>query len=707
MVLMSYSVMNRFFAASLVAPLLLVPRLMTAQRWDDARSRALVERATERRALQLADTGLVDYRARAHGYLTFLAQLGDQQRTSGSLSDPIRFTEPPKVVKADELALEVFWRAPNLSKQRIMGRRDTLLLPTDISYHRDHLGIVQNNFPDIIRLGDGDEVQDVPHPLSATGLPFYQYAITDSLRIRLTDRTIDVLQVKVRPRDDQKPGVIGALFIDRESGDVVRMAFNFTRSAFKDRELEDLSIVLENGLINGRFWLPRQQEIEIRRTGTWMKFPARGIIRGRWEICCYELNRGIDRRFFAGPEIVVAPQAVRDSIVWSGRILDSLPPDIRAVTLEEVKRVQEEARTLVKADALRRTRSGALAASQISDFVRFNRVEGFAVGAGAVHDLGRGVSVTGTGRWGTADKQAKGELSLGVQRASGRGVRVIAYRRYRDAGDEAETSLLRNTIAAQEFASDYTQPFDTRGGGLVVDLGVLFATRLQVEALWERQRALQIHATPASGRFEPTIQAEAVSEVRVALRANQPTRLSVAGFEVASYGELRTAVFQRADDGTRGTVLRANLNGRAERPIGAHRLVLQTSAAAVGSRELLPVQELVFLGGPTTGPGYRFHQFVGRSGISQRAEWRTPVPFVPISLGRFGRVPSSAAVAPFAHAVYTGRDVTGLHRDGFYPAVGVGFIALFDLLRVDVARGLRDGRWMFSIDFARDFWGLL
>src|SRR5687768_8911732 len=144
-----------------------------AQTWNDARTRALVEQATARRAAQLADSALVDYQAAAHGYLTFLAQVGEG------------FPEPPKIVKADELALEVYWRSPDLSKQRIVGRRDTLLLPTDISYHRDHLGIVQNNFPDIIRLGDGDEVSDVPHPLSRRGAREYEFAITDSLAIRL------------------------------------------------------------------------------------------------------------------------------------------------------------------------------------------------------------------------------------------------------------------------------------------------------------------------------------------------------------------------------------------------------------------------------------------------------------------------------------------------------------------------------------------
>src|SRR3954471_1611954 len=215
--------MRRSMALVLAAGCLCViapPAHISAQEWNDARTRALVEQATQRRALQIADTALATYHAAAHGYLTFLAQVGEG------------FTEPPKIVKADELALEVYWRAPNLSKQLIAGRRDTLLLPTDINYHRDHLGIVQNNFPAIIRLGDGDEVRDVPHPLSTQGLAAYDFAITDSLPLNLPGRTIILYEVKVRPREDRQPRIIGAVYIDRDDAQVVRMAFNFTRAAF-------------------------------------------------------------------------------------------------------------------------------------------------------------------------------------------------------------------------------------------------------------------------------------------------------------------------------------------------------------------------------------------------------------------------------------------------------------------------------------------
>ena len=144
--------MRRMLAARLVASLVVMAgtaRVTNAQGgvWNDSRSRALVELATQRRTEQLADTGLLDYRADARGYVTFLAALGDG------------FLETPKVVKTDELAVEVYWHAPNLSKQRIIGRRDTLLLPTDIQYHRDHLAIVQNNGKVLAYVCDGRKAE--------------------------------------------------------------------------------------------------------------------------------------------------------------------------------------------------------------------------------------------------------------------------------------------------------------------------------------------------------------------------------------------------------------------------------------------------------------------------------------------------------------------------------------------------------------------
>ena len=671
-----------------------------AQEWNDARTRALVERATERRAQLLADTALVDYSAQAHGYVTFLGQLGEEG-----------FNEPPKIVKADQLALEVYWKAPNLSKQRIVGRRDTLLAPTDIVYHQDHLGIVQNNFPSIIRLGEGDEVRDVPHPLSREGLREYDFAIRDSLRIGLPDRTLDVYEVRVRPRDDTQPRVVGAVYLARETGEVVRMAFNFTRAAYLDKQLEDLAVVLENALVDGQFWLPRRQEIEIRRTGTWLDYPARGIIRGRWEICCYEVNTGLPRSLFRGPEIVLAPPEVREARQWEGEILDSLPPDVRVVTDAEVRRVQEEARELVRAQALARSGGAVLSARRVSDFVRANRVEGIAIGAGARVRFGAGASLSAGGRWGFEDEEVKGALALEIERASGRGLRLFAERAYRDAGDLMETSLLRNSLAAQEYGSDYTQPYDVRVVGAEVVLGTRLGFRWQLAGSYETHDALSVNATPSRGRYEPTIPAWSLRVRQLSLRLERPTSLFVFGTELRLSAELRGGLFSGRD-----TVIahddpwfaRAFASARIERPVGRHRLVLHTALGAADAGPDVPPQELIFFGGPTTGPGYRFHEFVGDVGLSQRIEWRAPVPFFAVPLGRFGSAPPSATLAPFFHAVYIdGATSFPSSREGWYPSVGLGALILFDLLRFDLARGLRDGRWSFSVDVTRELWGVL
>jgi hypothetical protein len=670
------------------------------QEWNDARTRTLVEQATDRRALQIADTALSDYHAAAHGYLTFLAQVGEG------------FTEPPKIVKADELALEVYWQAPNLSKQLIAGRRDTLLLPTDINYHRDHLGIIQNNFPNIIRLGDGDEVHDVPHPLSAAGLSQYDYAIRDSLEIHLGPRTLEVYEVRVRPKNDRLPRAIGAVYIDRESGEVVRMAFSFTRAALKDKELEDVSVVLENGLIEGKFWLPRRQEIEIRRTGTWLDYPARGIIRGRWEICCYEVNKPLPPGIFSGPEIALAPRGTKPTIPFGGQILDSLPSDVRAVTDADVAKVQEEARALVRAQALARTRNTALSARNVSDFVRVNRVEGISVGGGLTRRLGGGFAVTGRGRYGFSDENEKGRVEISYRRASGAGVRLAGYSELLFAGDFAERSTAVNSVGAQEFGSDYTDPYHSQGVVASAQTAPIRGWNPSLEVALEKQHGVSVHATPASGRYERTLPVLGLRQDRVSVLLDHPTSLGPLGFEVQSRLEASLVRFLGVGRDGYSSLGRIAFRTDFERPLGRQRLVGQTFAATADlGNGFPPTQDLIFAGGPVSAPGYDFHRFATKNAVSQRLEIQTPVPFVSIPLGRFGKTPAMITLAPFVAALWTDQ-VYNLGsgrapRSGLHPSVGVGALSLFDLVRIDVARGLRDGRWTFSADVSRDLWRIL
>ena len=277
-------------------------------------------------------------------------------------------------------------------------------------------------------------------------------------------------------------------------------------------------------------------------------------------------------------------------------------------------------------------------------------------------------------------------------------------------------SLLRNSFAAQEFGSDYTDPYDVRGAGAGLDFGTHGGLRWRLDGAAEWQDSLSVNAAPATGRYEATLPAARLRETRATLTVSHPTALSALGTELRAGAELRGAMFrQRGPDGAgvgeREALGRLFAYADVERPIGAQRLVLQTTAGGVAG-PAVPAQELVYLGGPTSAPGYEYHGLVARLGVAQRVEWRTPVPFPAIPLGRFGRAPAAATLAPFAHAVYLDRPARALRpgtadQGGWFPSVGVAALAFFDLLRVDVARGLRDGRWSFSLDVTRDLWPVL
>jgi hypothetical protein len=688
--------------------------------WNDSATMALVNRAIVRRAQQLADTGLVDYRATAHGYVNFLAQVG------------VGFPTPPKLVKADELELEVYWHAPNQSKQRIIGRRDTLLLPTDIAYHRDHLGIVQNNFANLIRVGEGDEVRDVPHPLSTAAYPAYDFALTDSFSIGSGAQRIQVYEVKVRPKDDRLPRIIGAVYLDRANADVVRMNLSFTRAAFLDEALEELSIVLENRLVAGRFWLPSTQRVEIKRRGEWLDYPILGIIRGRWEVGDYHFNLGLAPSIFVGPEIIQVPRDQLRAYKWTGNILDSLPPDVRAVSDPDIQRVQAEARALVQQRAIERSRAPRLSARNVSDFARYDRVEGFAFGAGAAKALGNGFNANVRARYGVEDKVGKGAITLSWVRPSGSGLRLFGSRDFRDVGDVAERSTAINSLAAQEWASDYTDPFLVRAVGGGADYVTGGGMRARFTGSYEWQSPVSVHARAVSGSFIPTIDALNIRVRRLAIEIDRPPMLSFFGTEVTAHVEARGSKVVGDDIFGPHGALRLAAQANIERPIGRFRLATATTIAGVQvyTDNYVPNydQEFVYLGGPVSAPGYAFHSIVTTGAITEHVEWRMPAPFIPFSLGRFGRVPAQGTFAMYGHGVLANnfRNIDfpppGMppanpppppprvfkSTQGFYPSVGAAYFLPFDLVRIDVARGLaRGGRWTFNIDISREFWPIL
>ncbi len=666
--------------------LIVVPAGAVAQAWNGDSALALARRAIERRAHAASDTALRDYKAQAHGFLFFLGQFGEG------------LTEPPRLVKADQLELEVYWKAPELSKQRIIGWRDRAELPTDINYHRDHLGIVQNNFGSAIRLGEGDEVRDVPHPLApgragGGGIDLYDFALGDTTTIVLPQRAVRVAALRVRPKNFNTAAIVGTLYVDLESAELVRMAFNFTPTSYLDAQLEDVSIVLDNALWEGRFWLPYRQEIEIRRRATWLDIPARGIIRGRWEIDGYVFNVGLAASWFRGEEITALPKAERDSFPWPGPLSAAIQDIAEPVRQNDLQRVRAEVSRIAGRRALTGLKRQRLGARSLSELVHVNRVEGLAAGAGFVwRTPDDGFEVRGLGSYGFADRAGKGIVAI----TSMDGLELAGYRQVRDIGDAPVIAPLLNSIASQEFGDDYGDYYRATGVRLGMRRGIGARGEWHLAAAHERIASLAVRAAPATGHY----------------RLNPPVR---DGHNTAGTLTLRrrSEGFAVRRDVAGETTLEvgnhyARVSGAAHVlvPLGASRILTRVRFG-LASDGLLPHRAFV-LGGRGTLLGDGFRSWGGRRAALLHIEWRTAVPFFSISAGP-ARTPSTITLTPYAALGWVAEPIPGTPwraTPGTRATLGLGAEWL-GLFRVEAGYGVQSRRIHVAFDVTRDFWDIL
>jgi hypothetical protein len=662
---------------------------LAAQTWNAPPALALVRRATERRLAAQADSTLASYRTRAHGFVFFLAQVGEGM------------TAPPRLVKADELRVEVYWQAPDRSKQVILGWRDGAFLPTDINYHRDHLGIVTNNFGNVIRIGEGDEVRDVPHPLSPEGLSSYDYALGDSLEIRTAVGATVVREVQVRPRDFRRPLVVGTLYLDAASAQLVRFRFSFTPAAYLDRELEDISIVLENALFEQRYWLPYRQEVEIRRRTTWLDFPARGIIRGRWEIEGYDLNLTLPDRLFAGPAIAGLTHPQPSDSTWGAPLVDAVAGVAAPVNQQDMDALRVEVERIAGARALSGLPSRGFAAGSVSDIVHVNRVQGLTFGLGGVIGVRqRRVQLRPWIGYGTSDDRVTGGAALRAGLGATQ-LTLTAERRIRDFSDLPVISGALNSLLSQERGRDYGDYVLLHTASAALRQRLSGRTALGLSAAVEESQSVAVSATPATGTYlpNPALGAGTYGIFRLELER--------ASGGIAVRHDLQGRVTLEGGVGPRDYG-RATAEGRWLTTLAGRELAAR---AYVGSgTDDLPAYRSFAIGGRGTLVGEPFRAFGGRSVALASLEWRFEAPIPAIPLGSFASTGRTMIVAPFLAAGYSDRPLSGLPwaaTDGVRPVAGLAVEWFMRLIRLEAGIGLRDGEFGLTIDVHRDWWALL
>ena len=662
---------------------------LAGQDWNSPGAIALVQRAVDRRQAVQADSSLRSYRTRAHGFVFFLAQVGEG------------LAGPPRLVKADELRVEVYWEAPGRSKQVILGWRDGAFLPTDINYHRDHLGIVTNNFGDVIRIGEGDEVRDVIHPLAPRGLALYDYQLGDSLAIGTAGGSIVVRAVQVRPRSFATPLAVGTLYLDLATAELVRFRFSFTPAAYLDRQLEDISIVLENARYEGRFWLPFRQEVEIRRRTSWLDFPVRGIIRGRWEIEGYDLNRRFPPGLFAGAAIAGLSAPRPSDSTWAQPLEEAIADVAAPLNRQDMAALRVEVERIAGSRALSGLSSKRLAAGSISDVVRVNRVQGLTLGFGGTVGLGRNrMQLRPAIAYGTSDDRVTGALSLTAGRGSTQ-VTAGAFRRIRDLSDLPVVAPVVNSLLSQEAGDDYGDYVLLNGAGAGLRHRLSGRTAMGIDLRVEESRSVGVSATPARGSYRPNPPLGS-GTYRV---ARLELERASGGIAVRSDVQGRVAL----EAGTGPTDYgRATLEGRWLTGLGRGALLSRLYLGA-GSDGLPPHRSFV-LGGRGTLVGEPFRAYGGRAAALAHVEWQFEVPVPSLPLGSFATTGRLMILAPYLSAGYAARPVPGLpwgRTDGIRPTAGLALEWFMRLLRVEAGFGLRDGGFGVTVDINRDWWGLL
>ncbi len=119
----------------------------------------------------------------------------------------------------------------------------------------------------------------------------------------------------------------------------------------------------------------------------------------------------------------------------------------------------------------------------------------------------------------------------------------------------------------------------------------------------------------------------------------------------------------------------------------------------------LPRQGLFLLGGRGTVPGFRFRSFGGDRFALARAvaSAELAAPWLRGRLSGAAGWTGVGAAGEDALAAWPSRTT-----DGARASIGAGLGIFYDIVRVDVARGLgRDGRWELVVETRPTFWDFL
>ncbi len=266
--------------------------------FKDSAARTLLLRARKARMQQ--DSALLSYDATAY------------QRISAKLG--IGSFGPSRLIFRHEAVTHVRWQRGVGAWVQLEGARTALPIAPGEAQDSANAGMNSANmgaipyFPGYESLWIGGGVakakvdeREIVHPLAEGAEAYYTYATGDSIKFELPGgKIIELRELKVRPRHPKWNVVVGSLWFDVATGQLVRAAFRMSipmdiwavadEDAKRSRDSSDdvpfwvkgmlspmkaqvTAVAIEYGLYDGRFWLPRLQSAQGNAQVSFMRVP--------------------------------------------------------------------------------------------------------------------------------------------------------------------------------------------------------------------------------------------------------------------------------------------------------------------------------------------------------------------------------------------------------------------------------------------------
>jgi hypothetical protein len=566
------------------------------------------------------------------------------------------------------------------------------------------------------------------HPLAAGSEAFYTYASGDSVSFQLPGGgRVELRELRVRPREQKWNVVVGSLWFDAASGQLVRAVYRMAQemdmfAVAKEVDGEDpkdeiprwvrpmvtpmkakvSAVTVEYGLHEGRFWLPRSQTVEADANVSFMRIPVK--LEQRYS---YSSVNGSDpfpeltvavgdtatdsvsraaRRERRKNECKTGTERMRTVNDWSGEGLRIVRTPCDSVALTKSpdlpKSIYEEGETLfgtAERDALV---DMALTLGAQPEFgpqrptiayglsmTRYNRIEGLSTAIAAEQVLGAGYTAKALFRMGYADLAPNGELAL--ERTDGR--RVVsagAYRRLAASNDWGDPLGFSSSVSALLFGRDEGFYYRSWGGELKGNDhdGIIRNWRLFAEQHTDAHVKTQFSVAHPKGPKTDLTNIDAVNGSIVGLAVGHHS----------SYG-LNPHAFRALTDvkveGAAGTFdyARASFQTTLSRGLG-RALDGALTLGAGTSGGVLPIQKQYFIGGVQTVRGQRAGAAIGD------AFWLTSAEIGTTAIGiRKILFADLGWAGPRDNFSKPGRPLSG---------AGVGASFMDGLIRFDVAKGI-------------------